>query len=149
MTFISSSEVKKCIFHECRRHEWNIHIFHFTRWNKSSFEWSEKMYISWAPKARMKYTIFFTSRDKIKVPSSEVKKCTFHERRRHEWNIHIFHFTRWNKSHIHDKHLNFLFIIYITFDRRDAILAFARGSLTRSFVLLTSTPWRSCFVWWR
>ena len=27
MTFISSSEVKKCIFHECRRHEWNIHYF--------------------------------------------------------------------------------------------------------------------------
>ena len=26
MTFISSSEVKKCIFHECRRHEWNIHF---------------------------------------------------------------------------------------------------------------------------
>ena len=40
------------------------------------------------------------------------------------------------KSHIHDKHLNFLFIIYITFDRRDANLAFARESLTRSFV-----PW--------
>ena len=36
----------------------------------------------------------------------------------------FFHFTRWNKSHIHDKHLNFLFIIYITFDRRDANLAF-------------------------
>ena len=75
MTFISSSEVKKCIFHECRR------------------------------KALMKYT--------------------------------FFHFTRWNKSHIHDKHLNFLFIIYITFDRKDASLAFARESLTRSFV-----PWR-------
>ena len=27
MTFISSSEVKKCIFHECRRQEWNIHFF--------------------------------------------------------------------------------------------------------------------------
>ena len=25
----------------------------------------------------------------------------------------FFHFTRWNKSHIHDKHLNFLFIIYV------------------------------------
>ena len=48
----------------------------------------------------------------------------------------FFHFTRLNKSHIHDKHLNFLFIIYITFDRRDANLAFARESLTRSFV-----PW--------
>ena len=30
--------------------------------------------------------------------------------------------------------MNFRFIIYITFDRRDANLAFARGSLTRSFV---------------
>ena len=48
----------------------------------------------------------------------------------------FFHFTRYIKSHIHDKHLNFLFIIYITFDRRDANLAFARESLTRSFV-----PW--------
>ena len=65
----------------------------------------KKMYISWVPKARMKYT--------------------------------FFHFTRWNKSHIHDKHLNFLFIIYITFDRKDANLVFARESLTRSFV-----PWR-------
>ena len=27
MTFISSSEVKKYIFHECQRHEWNIHFF--------------------------------------------------------------------------------------------------------------------------
>ena len=50
------------------------------------------------------------------ISSSEVKKCIFH---------------------IHDKHLNFLFIIYITFDRKDASLAFARESLTRSFV-----PWR-------
>ena len=40
-------------------------------------------------------------------------------------------------SHVHDKHFNFLFTIYITFERRDANLAFARGSLTRSFV-----PWR-------
>ena len=39
----------------------------------------KKFYISWVPKARMKYI--------------------------------IFHFTRWNKSHIHDKNLNFLFII--------------------------------------
>ena len=77
---------------------WSEYDFYF-------IEWSEKMYISWVPKARMKYT--------------------------------FFHFTRWNKSHIHDKHLNFLFIIYITFDRRDANLAFARESLTRSFV-----PWR-------
>ena len=92
-------------------------LYHFTSdwyrgysnvWSEYDFyfiEWSEKMYISWVPKARMKYT--------------------------------FFHFTRWNKSHIHDKHLNFLFIIYITFDRRDANLAFARESLTRSFV-----PWR-------
>ena len=29
------------------------------------------------------------------------------------------------------KYLNFLFIIYITFDRRDANLAFARGSRRR------------------
>ena len=77
---------------------WSEYDFYF-------IEWSEKMYISWVLKARMKYT--------------------------------FFHFTRWNKSHIHDKHLNFLFIIYITFDRRDANLAFARESLTRSFV-----PWR-------
>ena len=27
MTFISSSEVKKYIFHECRRQECNIHFF--------------------------------------------------------------------------------------------------------------------------
>ena len=54
------------------------------------------------------------------ISSSEVKKCIFHE-------CQMFH----------DKHLNFLFIIYITFDRRDANLAFARGSLTRSFV-----PWQ-------
>ena len=77
---------------------WSEYDFYF-------IEWSEKMYISWVPKARMKYT--------------------------------FFHFTRWNKSHIHDKYLNFLFTIYITFDRRDANLAFARESLTRSFV-----PWR-------
>ena len=40
----------------------------------------------------------------IFISSSEVKKCIFHE----------------CESHIHGKHLNFLFIIYITFDRRDA-----------------------------
>ena len=27
MTFISSREVKKCIFHSCLRHSWNIHFF--------------------------------------------------------------------------------------------------------------------------
>ena len=26
MTFISSREVKKCIFHSCLRHSWNIHF---------------------------------------------------------------------------------------------------------------------------
>ena len=57
------------------------------------------------------------------ISSSEVKKCIFLECR--------------NQSHIHNKHLNFLCIILITFDRRDANLAFARGSLTRRFV-----PWR-------
>ena len=86
-----------------------IHRGYSNVWSEYDFyfiEWSEKMYISWVPKARMKYT--------------------------------FFHFIRWKKSHIHDKHLNFLFIIYITFDRRDANLAFARGSRTHSFV-----PW-----WW-
>ena len=47
------------------------------------------------------------------------------------------YFIRDEISHIHDQHLNFLFIIYIIFDRRDANIAFARGSLSRSFV-----PWR-------
>ena len=42
MTFISSSEVKKCIFHECRRHEVS--------------EGTNEIYI-----------FFFTSRDEIKV----------------------------------------------------------------------------------
>ena len=27
MTFISTLEVKKCIFHSCLRHSWNIHFF--------------------------------------------------------------------------------------------------------------------------
>ena len=27
MTFISSREVKKCIFHPCLRHSWNVHFF--------------------------------------------------------------------------------------------------------------------------
>ena len=49
------------------------------------------------------------------ISSREVKKCIF--------QYTFFHFTRGNKSHIHSKHLNFLFIIYITFDRRDANLA--------------------------
>ena len=86
------------VLHRGYSNVWSEYDFYF-------IEWSEKMYISWVPKARMKYT--------------------------------FFHFTRWNKSHIHSKHLNFLFIIYITFDRKDANLAFARESLTRSFV-----PWR-------
>ena len=42
-----------------------------------------------------------------------------------------------NEIYIFSLHENFLFIIYINFDRRDANLAFARESLTRSFV-----PWR-------
>ena len=50
---------------------------------------------------------------------------------------YTFFTSRDEISHIHDKHLNFLFIIYITFDRGDANLAFARGSLTHSFV-----PWQ-------
>ena len=58
------------------------------------------------------------------ISSSEVK-CIFHECR---------------SVTSRDKHLNFLFIIYITFDIRDANLAFARGSLTCSFVPWTSTP---------
>ena len=49
----------------------------------------------------------------------------------------IFSWINRGYSNTHDKHLNFLFIIYITFDRRDANLAFARESLTRSYV-----PWR-------
>ena len=96
----------------CRKHGSGhmtfIHRGYSNVWSEYDFyfiEWSEKMYISWVPKARMKYT--------------------------------FFHFTRWNKSHIHHKHLNFLFIIYITFDRKDASLAFARESLTRNFF-----PWR-------
>ena len=49
---------------------WSEYDFYF-------IEWSEKMYISWVPKARMKYTffhftrwnniLFFTSRDETKV----------------------------------------------------------------------------------
>ena len=73
MTFISSREVTKCIFHSCLRHSWNMKytFFHFTRWNKSHIH-----------SARMKYT--------------------------------FFHFTRCNKSHIHDKHLNILYIFEVS-----------------------------------
>ena len=39
------------------------------------------------------------------------KKCIFHSCLRHSWNIHFFNFTRWNKSHIHSKHLNILYIL--------------------------------------
>ena len=38
MTFISSREVKKCIFHSCLRHSsalMKYTFFHFTQWNKS------------------------------------------------------------------------------------------------------------------
>ena len=38
------------------------------------------------------------------------KKCIFHSCLRHSWNILFFHFTRWNKSHIHSKHLNILYL---------------------------------------
>ena len=31
------------------------------------------------------------------------KICIFHSWLRHSWNINIFHFTRWNKSHIQQK----------------------------------------------
>ena len=80
MTFISSREVKKCIFHSCLRHSWNIHFF--TSLDEIShihdkhlnflfiiymYSWSEKMYISFVPSALMKYT--------------------------------FFHFTQWNKSY--------------------------------------------------
>ena len=37
------------------------------------------------------------------ISSSEVKKCIFHI-------YTFFHFTRWNKSHIHSKHLNILYL---------------------------------------
>ena len=46
------------------------------------------------------------------ISSREVKKCIFHSCLRHSWNIHFFHFTRWNKSHIHSKHLNILYICH-------------------------------------
>ena len=45
------------------------------------------------------------------ISSHEVKKCIFHSCLRHSWNIHFVHFMRWNKSHIHDKHLNILYIL--------------------------------------
>ena len=53
------------------------------------------------------------------ISSREVKKCIFHE---------CLFTSRDEISHIHDKHLNFLFIIYITFDRRDANLALGESS---------------------
>ena len=70
------------------------------------------------------------------ISSSEVKNVYFMSAEGTN-EIYIFFTLRDEISHIHDKHLNFLFIIYITFDRSDANLAFVRGSLTRSFV-----PWR-------
>ena len=45
------------------------------------------------------------------ISSWEVKKCIFHSCLRHSWNIHFFHFTWWNKSHIHSKHLNILYVL--------------------------------------
>ena len=61
-----------CIYHQCQldfiyrgySNVWSEYDFYF-------IEWSEKMYISWVLKARMKYTFF-------------------HFTRRHEWNIHFF-----------------------------------------------------------
>ena len=41
------------------------------------------------------------------ISSSEVKKCIFHSAL---MKYTFFHFTRWNKSHIHSKHLNILYI---------------------------------------
>ena len=46
------------------------------------------------------------------ISSREVKKCILHSCLRHSWNIHFFHLTRWNKSHIHSKHLNILYIFH-------------------------------------
>ena len=63
-----------------RKNVWSEYDFYF-------IAWSEKMYISWVPKARMKNTFFhFTTF----ISSREMKKCTFHECRRHEWKIHFF-----------------------------------------------------------
>ena len=50
----------------------------------------------------------------------------------------FFHFRKCNKSHIHDKHLNFLFIIYITFDRKMQILHF-KGKSDMQFCPLAVT----------
>ena len=36
----------------------------------------------------------------------------------------VFHFMKWNKSHSHSKNLNFLFIIYKIYWRREANLTF-------------------------
>ena len=129
MTFISSSEVKKmyiswvpkwiwllfhrvkwkkCIFHECLPSD-------FTRWNKShtmtfiSSSEVKKMYISWVPAFGTHEIYIFSSLDEIKViftPNIWI---------RHSWNIHFFHFTRWNKSHIHSKHLNILYIWQLSY----------------------------------
>ena len=55
------------------------------------------------------------------ISSSEVKKCIFHSCLRHSWNIHFFHFTRWNKSHIHSKHLN-IFYMLLSFLQRGKYL---------------------------
>ena len=58
--------------------------------------WSEKMYISFVPSASWsEKNVYF------------IRAFGTHE-------IYIFHFTRWNKSHIHDKHLNILYIYDIT-----------------------------------
>ena len=50
MTFISSREVKKCIFHECLRHSWNIHFFTSLDEIKVIFTpniWISSIYLFW------------------------------------------------------------------------------------------------------
>ena len=53
-----------------RFHWWWVYRGYSNVWSEYDFYfigWSEKMYISWVPKARMKYPFFFPSRDEIKV----------------------------------------------------------------------------------
>ena len=69
------------------------------------------------------------------ISSREVKKCIFHSCLRHSWNIHFFHFTRWNKSHIHSKHLNILFIFF-TFQ-----LLLSQTTVTSSWKLWSLGVW--------
>ena len=65
MTFISSREVKKCIFHLCLRHEWNIHFF-TSRDEFFSLHFTKKCIFHSC--LRHEWNIrFFASRDEIKV----------------------------------------------------------------------------------